>query len=781
MTSVKRMLWLLVLSLVFFSCEDKMDEHYEEPGWLKGSAWKVLEEDGNYTIFLKGIERAGFKQIVDGKNIMTIMAPTDDAFKAYFASLSPAVGSLDELSDEEVKKLIGFHLMYYSYGTDRLINFRPQGDGVTEEEAAIAAGLYYKHRTRSADPIEKKEVIREGQTEKATYSIYHSERLLPVFSYKMFETKGIDAATNYEYFYPGSTWTGLHSFNVSNASVIEEKTASGEVGTVVGNGYLYKVDKVIEPLETIYKELENRKSEYSRFLSLYDNYAYLEYDADLSTEYGNGDSLWYYKHNSPLVDIACEWPVNDYRLVSTLASQAYTVFAPSNAAIDDFFSDFWAKGGYASLDEVSPVAIAYMLYNCVYSSLAFPEEIKNGKILNAFNTQIAFDVDAVPASNRKMCSNGMLYALKEIAVPAMFKSVTGPIFQNKNYSNYLYTLDRSGMAIAFSSDEANFTLLVPQNEQFENYGYLMSGNALIDENNEGSVVASSTLLGLVNLHTVSEKIDLGRDKVYKTNSANDYWFVKDGKLTTNTLFNRIFEASAVDANGNPQNDPNPFLELTEIPGEWTNGKAYTYRFLSSDLSDDYEKILMPVSTASQTLNATLANQNDKNFKYYWFSQLLKKSGLSTGTEISWNGYTAFWYFIPTNAAFEAAIAAGKIPGVGTDGELIADANGETASMQKLYRYMSQYLVPMTLNGLSKAPYIGGGMEGFYKYPVVNNGQNYTLQLIDNGSKLSVACALGNDVLTSPVDVVDTYNYFPFVYKDGCVHFLNDVLPSVYGD
>lgn len=73
----------LIIPFLLFSCKDRFDEHYEVPEWLKGSAWETLEELGNYSIFLEGVQLAGFKQILEGKSIVTVMAPNDDAFRTY--------------------------------------------------------------------------------------------------------------------------------------------------------------------------------------------------------------------------------------------------------------------------------------------------------------------------------------------------------------------------------------------------------------------------------------------------------------------------------------------------------------------------------------------------------------------------------------------------------------------------------------------------------------------------------------------------------------------------
>lgn len=47
--------------------------------------------------------------------------------------------------------MIGFHLLYYSYNKNKLVNFRPEGDLITDEEMNKNAGLYYKFRTRSSN------------------------------------------------------------------------------------------------------------------------------------------------------------------------------------------------------------------------------------------------------------------------------------------------------------------------------------------------------------------------------------------------------------------------------------------------------------------------------------------------------------------------------------------------------------------------------------------------------------------------------------------------------
>lgn len=136
-TFLQKMLWLLCLPLILLSCEDKMDEHYEVPDWVADNAWEVLSsgEHGNYSIFLRGLEISGYKQMLEGKSILTIMAPDDTAFQAYLNEKGYV--SIEVVPVNEVKKLIGYHVLYYSYTKENLVNFRPVGSTETEEEKML--------------------------------------------------------------------------------------------------------------------------------------------------------------------------------------------------------------------------------------------------------------------------------------------------------------------------------------------------------------------------------------------------------------------------------------------------------------------------------------------------------------------------------------------------------------------------------------------------------------------------------------------------------------------
>ena len=94
--------------LMLPSCSD-LDEYFETPEWIGGSIYKTLQDEGNYSIFLKGVDISEYQPILDGKSILTVMAPDDDAMTQY---LQENYGTTDisQIDKDEVKKLIGFHI-----------------------------------------------------------------------------------------------------------------------------------------------------------------------------------------------------------------------------------------------------------------------------------------------------------------------------------------------------------------------------------------------------------------------------------------------------------------------------------------------------------------------------------------------------------------------------------------------------------------------------------------------------------------------------------------------
>ena len=753
----------LIMAAAFaVSCQESLEDsdQYRIPDNVKGNAFQLLENEGNHSQFLRGIELTGYRPIVEGKSIMTVMAPNDQAFSSFLQEYGYA--SVDDMYAKNptlLKNTIGFHLMYYAYDWSKLVNFRPNdGDGATEEQKQVNAGMYYKHRTRSRDDIEDVKVkLTPTATELTDLKIYHYERFLPVLSNKLFETKGIDATYNYEYFFPNSKWTGgSNGFNVANASVTDDNAV------ITDNGYLYHINQVVRPMETIYNELRKNPN-YSDFLSLYDNYVTYE-EADEETNANFEDKVYVRTHGN-LPRIACEWPVNNYRQMAALESVGYSIFAPTNAAMDKFFTNYWTEeSGYHQLTDLDPLILQYFIMQSFAqaSELVFPEEIKKGNVQTPYGTPINIDPDQV--TDRRMCVNGVMYGMDDMKAPAIFSSVVGPAFKDKNYIAYLYALDGSDNILSLASNKSKFVTLIPSNEQFENSDppmrlYVTTQGSELQEYSaqDGNFVTMGKghKQDIVNIHTAQNVGELKTTgiQVVPTNATFNYWYVRDGQITTNALFN---EQLRPDYSGTPYV---AFHEIQNNGQHWDNGRSYSY-----------DAPMLFTQASGDGLEHLLAVGNDKHYEYYLFSQLLQKAGLvdtKTGKmpSLAADGLRLIT-FAPTNEAIKQNIA--KMPGCSAL-KVAADytLTGTVSSANKtlLANYLRQYFVSSLMNSFTSYPYPGSECKGDF---LTMSGE--TLTIADNGTVLNVMKENG-----TPVTVSTKYDSLPFVFADGCLQFIDGII------
>lgn len=783
--SKKTMAVLLACSLACSSCSD-MDEYFETPGWIRGSIYEELASDGNYGIFLKGVDLAGFQPILNGKSILTVMAPTDEAMSSYI-SQNYGKSSIEELSTEEIKKLIGFHILYYSFDKNKLENFRPrEGDGATEDEKLVNAGLYYKFRTKSQDPIS----VERNVTDSATYdvSVYHLERYLPVYSYLMFRTKGIDAKSNYEYFYPETGWKGDNGFNVSNASVSEYET-------IAKNGYIYKVDRVLRPLETIYNEMKNA-GQYNKFLSFYDSFRTYTKDDDLTLNYGNGTDLYQVEFRDAasgvtLPPIASEWPVSNYRQVTELAYNAYSIFAPTDDALQDFFDDYWKVGGYEVLDSVSPTLVSTLLHHCIYrESIVFPEEIEKGVILDSEEQPIKFNTNEIPQGDRVICSNGVLYGCTVLTPPAMFNSVTGPAYQYKKYSTFQTMLSNSGMQSTLCQDAVKYIMLYPDNDQLMN-------NAGITINESGRLVSTAQPNGMSGSNTQSyiythvvaptdgnTVLPMSGKAVLRALSPDMsmYWYVKDGRITNCIKHNELLKYAANTTTEDDVFAPFSPLDYRGDVNGWSNGHAYRYENLLfegnfNNVNDNY------------LVRQMWGLRNDTSTDFFGWINLLNKAGMfvTASQTVSIMAESSLM-FIPVTRAVEQGIADGRIPGIMVEDAAVGAEDFfdhvTVTDAEKLQYYLSQYFVPLSTAVITNYPYVGWGENteaqgGLITYQQSQDASfnilSSRLNVYDDGSRLSVSTTDHQTGVTSKrIYVTSDYDYFPFVYEDGAAHFIEDV-------
>ena len=68
---------ILLLLIILSGCTKEFEEYYQIPEGLIGTILDVLEEDGNYTQFIKAVELVEYDDVLGKTGNFTVFAPDD--------------------------------------------------------------------------------------------------------------------------------------------------------------------------------------------------------------------------------------------------------------------------------------------------------------------------------------------------------------------------------------------------------------------------------------------------------------------------------------------------------------------------------------------------------------------------------------------------------------------------------------------------------------------------------------------------------------------------------
>ena len=462
MTLFRRLVLIAAVFAIFSSCGKVGEEvfgdwwPYDREGATKtqkGSSWQILEERGDFSLFLQALELTDYRKLVEGAGLVTIFAPTNAAFKEYLLEEynTADLNLINQTYPDELSMLVGYHLIQFAYSTDDFLAFSVSS---TSDKPQVGDGSVFRYKTYARKPI----VETKDPVNRRPVQIYHREEYLPVMSTKLFKTKGIaDAEADYKALFPDVNWIDdtEDRIYVGNAAVTE-------MGIPSDNGYLYIIDKVADPLPTIYEALSDSEyadfnEKYSYIARVFQTLSLYQYNASISTQYAApGDSLYYhYSFKAPLAtaempEIASEWTYHNEQGsdITKSMSWAITAVIPTNDVFEawmrEYFSEWFTDGG--SVENVIDQMPYITLYQIAIAHLfdkrqiILPSELYSKGVSGAYAE--TFTVAPEDVQDIKFCSNGIIYGVNHVNEPVIFNSYVAPLFQtnavsgNENGSTY---------------------------------------------------------------------------------------------------------------------------------------------------------------------------------------------------------------------------------------------------------------------------------------------------------------------------------------------------------
>src|SRR5690349_14526401 len=109
---------ILFLSLIClsFSCSKGFEDYYNEQNTKGGFLFDKIKSKPEFSMFVKGLERANLVQFISEGGLYTVFAPTNDALTKYLSA--NGYSTIDDVPVEKLFKILSYHIvnnMWYYY------------------------------------------------------------------------------------------------------------------------------------------------------------------------------------------------------------------------------------------------------------------------------------------------------------------------------------------------------------------------------------------------------------------------------------------------------------------------------------------------------------------------------------------------------------------------------------------------------------------------------------------------------------------------------------------
>lgn len=655
---MKRVIFLTVslISLtvmVLFTAGCKDDDYYKKPSWVGEPIYFQLEQRGDFTNYLTCVDKSGFADVLKKTGLYTVFAPDDAAFESFLQENN--IQSIDSISREMASKIVSYSLVSVASRADEISNYQKK---VSEEDKDKILNIAYKRATNYSKGVYKY-VVPTGQEIDVIdingassnpdgggvfYINDKNMKPIPYFTDAFLQTKGLTAA-DYNYFYKDVEFSG---FNVVDAKVIEKDIRAE-------NGIIHVVDKVILPLENLEEVLMNSEKN-SDFKDIIERYTMLFYNAprDFLLAHEKNTGVYkdiYIKDYSALhIPLNSENYLREDGVNTDNQIDGWTIFAPTNEALEQYFQDVFLAKGYQTLEQMPQFVINELINAHMFRTTVWPS--KFASIQNYFGEPALFDKD-IDVEKSVLASNGIFYSVDKVQETNSFITVLGEILLNPEYTMMYRALVATDNVFQLKSPIARQQIYLINNDQFEEMGitYSAANNEWEITNPNWTDLPYTTILNrLFDMHIIlhsNSAADLhdmstGFGIVKTNNENNTYIRYYNGRIwgpgQTISTASSIVAVNDTMKNGVTYELNKPFLFTTENIGHFIENNA------------NYREFFRYINKS--------ANSLDEDGEY---SRMVYNPDDKTLTDINLSEVQT--YLIPNNQAIDAAVQAGLLPAI----------------------------------------------------------------------------------------------------------------------
>lgn len=464
------------------SCDDGMETG--QPSWLGNSIYERLQEEGNYKITLRLIEDLGQSEVLSQTGSKTLFATSDESYEQWFANNSWGVKSYEQLSAAQKKLLLNGSMVNNAYLIELLSNVsgNPPEKGLCMRRAT-ASTIYDSVYVMKPEEMPNTVAWDTHRGKSRGIVIFKDATSTPMIHFLpayMNQYKITDEDL--------SIITNGQATSTSEAWVNGKKVVERDI--TCKNGYIHKVDGVIEPLSNMAEILREHPnvSEWSRLI---DRFSAPYYNDEGTREYNrlynNEDSVFTLRYFSDtsidgknnqrpdgsIVDATLLFDPgwNQYMYSNTMGQDMHydagAMIVPNNTAL----TDWWNNGGgsvlkemYGSLDAVPDGVIAELLNVNMIENFSDKVPSKFDNILN--DAKLPLGITVADIDSCYIGCNGVVYVVDKVFGPSSYSSVAFPalIRSNSNMSVIYWAIDNLEFKPYLNSMDSYYSMLLPTND-----------------------------------------------------------------------------------------------------------------------------------------------------------------------------------------------------------------------------------------------------------------------------------------------------------------------------
>ncbi len=466
------------------SCEDEY-LLTGQPSWLGNSIYEQLQNEGEYNTLIRLIDDLNQTEVLRHTGSKTLFAANDAAFDKWFATNSWGVRSYNQLSTAQKKMLLNSSMINNAYLIELLSNVsgEPPLEGLCmrrETASTIYDSVYVMRPEEMPRTISWEKFIDNDKSIPIMKDANASPMIhfLPAFmQYYNITNEDLSILTNHQATSINEAW--VDGLRISERDI------------TCKNGYIHKVDGVIEPSPNMAEILrqhpnmslwshlldrfsapyfdQNITREYNRLFNNQDSVYVLRYFSKRSS-YNNGDALTTTPDNyaaTALLSFDPGW--NHYMYSNTmdydLHYDAGAMIVPTNEAL----LKWWNNEGrdlqdeYGDWDNIPDATLAKLLNVNMLPTFTNAIPSKFHQVLNDAKEELGIKKEDVDSCF--MGCNGVVYLTNKVFTPAEYASVAYPALAHASTMNVIYwAIDELNFLPYLLSMDSRYSLLLPTNE-----------------------------------------------------------------------------------------------------------------------------------------------------------------------------------------------------------------------------------------------------------------------------------------------------------------------------